>query len=108
MTQNKTVLQNIALFGAGMLIGVAFIVVIPEAAATLIESYSNKITSSEGILPISYFPAHPDAIIIIIVEYKALTEEGIEKVCLIMGASITTGFLLMLFLDQIIIKKTER
>ena len=76
-----------------MLTGAAFIIIIPEASVTLFESFSSPITRDGGrILKI-----------IALEEYNTLTSEDMEQVALIIGASITLGFLFMLVIDKIFV-----
>lgn len=68
----------IAIVGAGLLVGVALIIIIPEGTFTLYKAYEAKVASQ-------------------ITNGEKITEENQTQI--ILGATLVGGFLVMLFLD---------
>ena len=48
IVNSKRIVNMLSLYGAGMLIGAAFIIVMPEASVTLFESFSSPIQQDGG------------------------------------------------------------
>ena len=72
------VMNKIAIFGGGTIIGAALIIVLPEAAGIVINS-NKKLIEMEGITEKEVMP---------------------RNVAFVIGASIMIGFTLMLFIDE--------
>ena len=72
------VMNKIAIFGGGTIIGAALIIVLPEAAGIVINS-NKKLIEMEGITEKEVMP---------------------RNVAFLIGASIMIGFTLMLFIDE--------
>ena len=89
ITAPPAMMNKIAIFGGGTIIGAAIIIVLPEAASILINA-QNKLDEMDGI---------------------ELTEKTVisDKIITIIGSSIMIGFSLMLTIDKVfeIIKENQ-
>ena len=71
---SKKIMNLISIFGAGMLVGAAIIVVIPEAVKCIIEATYDPKSGQEEVVP--------------------------ENVAFTMGIAIVVGFTIMLVIDE--------
>ena len=89
ITAPPAMMNKIAIFGGGTIIGAAIIIVLPEAASILINA-QNKLDEMDGI---------------------ELTEKTVisDQIMTIIGSSIMIGFSLMLTIDKVfeIIKENQ-
>ena len=74
LNASEKVMNLISIFGAGMLVGAAIIVVIPEAVKVIIEATYDPASGDEEVVP--------------------------ESVAFNMGTAIVVGFTIMLIIDE--------
>lgn len=117
LTLSEGVFRKVTTFGAGLLIGTALIIIIPEGVESLfsgaIHSKSSHVHTHISVLtPASNLPVldtmRPDPEEAAVQELPLSsvsmeTSEGLseEQLQMIMGASLTIGFIFMLLVDQL-------
>ena len=87
---NKTLLDLVSIFGAGLLVGAALLIIIPEGLMVLISSeikVGHKIQEEDGKVDPEFLQQNP------YFDAEDLSKE--------IGIAITSGFVLMLIIDQI-------
>ena len=87
---NKTLLDLVSIFGAGLLVGAALLIIIPEGLMVLISSeikVGHKIEDGDGKVDPEFLQQNP------YFDAEDLSKE--------IGIAITSGFVLMLIIDQI-------
>ena len=87
---NKTLLDLVSIFGAGLLVGAALLIIIPEGLMVLISSeikVGHKIEDGDGKVDPEFLQQNP------YFDAEDLSKE--------IGIAITSGFVLMLIIDKI-------
>lgn len=93
MTMSEDILQLVSVMGAGLLIGVALAVIVPEGMQTLIKAYQMKEKASHSTEE-THHESH---------NHSHSELEGIDRT---IGLSLILGFLFMLLIDQIASKSS--